>query len=217
LQFDFIGARSDTFGISQGSVQLSGYHSGNESGCVANWRNCRCLRPDLSACGPLHSGIEWQSRTHSTLRPKRTRSRKSIFNFYDGELFRILVHYNHVRAGRADGSKPDQKHFGKAGAPTRTAGKISIYSATHLYIQDERVIARWEDSRYSVNLFRLSSKATLGMLIFQNDWSYSLGRLWLNQAGLDGTGGSQKRNRRQRPQERVSAQHGSAFENPEPY
>jgi hypothetical protein len=52
------------------------------------------------------------------------------------------------------------------GAPTRTAEKISIYSPSHLFIQDENVIARWEDYRYSVNLFRLSSKAILGMLIF---------------------------------------------------
>jgi len=119
-----------------------------------------CLQPALI------QELEWQSRNAFDSSLQSDSVKGIIFNFYDGELFRILVSYNPVRAEGLMDEDLIESISARHGAPTRTAGKISIYSPSHLYIQDEKVIARWEDSRYSVNLFRLSSKATLGMLIF---------------------------------------------------
>jgi hypothetical protein len=88
------------------------------------------------------------------------------FIFYNDELYRILVSYNH---GRTDGLTNDdliESISVKYGTPTNPAETISFYSFSYLYSQDEQVIARWEDSQYSSNLFRESYRSTPGMLIF---------------------------------------------------
>lgn len=119
-----------------------------------------CLRPALI------QQLEWQSRSAFDSSPQANPVRGITFDFYDGELFRILVSYNHAQAEGLTEEDLIKSILARHGAPSKTTGTISIYSPSHLYIQDEKVIARWEDSRYSANLFRLSSNATLGMLIF---------------------------------------------------
>jgi hypothetical protein len=52
------------------------------------------------------------------------------------------------------------------GTPTGPAGTISVYSPAHLYSENEKLIARREDSQYSFNLFRSSYRSTPGMLIY---------------------------------------------------
>jgi hypothetical protein len=88
------------------------------------------------------------------------------FTFYEGELFRILVSYNQ---SLTEGLTDDDLIEGISadyGTPVRPAETIRIYSSSYNYGQDETVIARWEDSQYSYNLFRLSYNSTPGMLIF---------------------------------------------------
>jgi hypothetical protein len=88
------------------------------------------------------------------------------FNFYNNELFRILVSYNQTRTdGLTDGDLIESVSV-KYGTPTNPEETIGIYSSSYLYSQDEKVIARWEDSQYSFNLFRLSFQSAPGMLIF---------------------------------------------------
>jgi hypothetical protein len=88
------------------------------------------------------------------------------FVFYNDQLYRILVSYNRDRTnGLTDGDLIESVSV-KYGTPTNPAKTISIYSSSYLYSQYETVIARWEDSKYSSNLFRESYQSTPGMLIF---------------------------------------------------
>src|SRR5204863_4331669 len=61
----------------------------------------------------------------------------------------------------------------KYGAATRPVAEI-VLSSTRLYSdgekiisdQSEKVIARWEDSQYSFNLFQSSSQTTFGLIVY---------------------------------------------------
>ena len=89
----------------------------------------------------------------------------------------------------------------KHGTPTKPAENISIYSSSHLYIQDEKVIARWEDSQYSINLFRLSYRATPGMLIFSKRLELLAQTAMTESSRLDAQEAPQREVDRQRQQD----------------
>jgi hypothetical protein len=52
------------------------------------------------------------------------------------------------------------------GIATQPAAKIVLFSSSYIYNDSEKVIARWEDSQSSLNLFRSSNQPRFGMLIF---------------------------------------------------
>ena len=88
------------------------------------------------------------------------------FTFYDGELFRILVSYSQLLTEGLTDDDLIEGISANFGTPVRPTETIRVYSSSYLYAQDETVLARWEDSQYSFNLFRLSYNSTPGMLIF---------------------------------------------------
>jgi hypothetical protein len=53
----------------------------------------------------------------------------------------------------------------KYGTATKPSAEIT-YSSSQVYNDREAVIARWEDSQYSFNLFRSSYQPTFGMMAF---------------------------------------------------
>lgn len=110
--------------------------------------------------------LEWKSWISSNSTTATDPVKGIQFDFYNGELFQILVSYDQdLTEGLTDEDLIESisAHYGK---PTRPAGTISVYSPAHLYSQDAKLIARWENSQYSFNLFRVSYQATPGMLIF---------------------------------------------------
>src|SRR5260370_22512258 len=78
---------------------------------------------------------------------------KIFFSFHNGELFRILVTYDHAATHGLTAEDMVQAISIKYGNPTRPVGEIS-FPTNELYRSTEKVIARWEDSQYSINLFR---------------------------------------------------------------
>jgi hypothetical protein len=91
--------------------------------------------------------------------------RQILFSFYDGELYRILVTYDrHATQGLTaeDMIGAISAQFGTA---TRPAAEIS-FSTNELYRSTEKVIARWEDSQYSINLVRCKLLSSFGLVMF---------------------------------------------------
>jgi hypothetical protein len=76
-----------------------------------------------------------------------------FFSFYNGELFRILVTYDQDATHGLTAEDMVQAISTKYGTPTRPVGEIS-FQTNELYRSTEKVIARWEDSQYSINLVR---------------------------------------------------------------
>src|SRR6267143_2760926 len=76
-----------------------------------------------------------------------------FFSFYNGQLFRILVTYDRDATHGLTAEDMVQAISTKYGPATRPAGEIS-FPTKELYRSTQKVIARWEDSQYSVNLVR---------------------------------------------------------------
>ena len=177
------------------------FHLGMNLAAVAKQANLEvseaksiCLRPALI------QELEWQSRSAFNYSPQKDPVKGIIFNFYNGELFRILVSYNQERTEGLTDEELIESISAKHGTPTKAAGKISFYSSSHLYIRDEKVIARWEDSQYSVNLFRTSYQATLGMLVFSKRLELLARTAMIESSRLDAQEAPQREADRQRQQ-----------------
>jgi hypothetical protein len=155
------------WGYAQDLSGYRNYHLGMNLAEVAEQAGIRaseakfiCRRPSLI------QELEWQSWSAFNSSPKADPAKGILFDFYNGELFRILVSYDQARTEGLTDEDLIESISAKYGTPTRPAGIISVYSPSHLYSQDAKLIARWEDSQYSFNLFRLSYQSTPGMLIF---------------------------------------------------
>jgi hypothetical protein len=88
-----------------------------------------------------------------------------LFTFYNGELYRILVTYDRHATEGLTAEDMIQAISAQYGTPARPEAKIS-FPTNELYRSTERVLACWEDSQYSINLFRSSFLNSFGLVMF---------------------------------------------------
>jgi hypothetical protein len=91
--------------------------------------------------------------------------RQIFFSFYNGELFRILVTYDQGATHGLTAEDMVQAISAKYGTPTRPVDEIN-FPTNELYRSTEKVIARWEDSQYSINLVRSRFLNSFALVIF---------------------------------------------------
>src|SRR5207245_9525541 len=91
--------------------------------------------------------------------------RQIFFSFYNGELYRILVTYDRHATQGLTAEDMIQAASTKYGTATSAEAQIS-FPTNELYRSTEKVIARWEDSQYSINLFRATSLNSFGLVMF---------------------------------------------------
>jgi hypothetical protein len=91
--------------------------------------------------------------------------RQIFFSFYNGELFRILVTYDQGATHGLTAEDMVQAISAKYGTPTRPVGEIN-FPTNELYRSTEKVIARWEDLQYSINLVRSRFLNSFALVIF---------------------------------------------------
>ena len=116
--------------------------------------------------------LEW--RAPLTDSSQRSESIGNIlFRFYNGELYRLVVTYDRDRTEGMTAEDLVEAVSAKYGTATRPDAEIILYS-TRLFSdgekmildRSEKVIARWEDSQYSFNLFQSSSEAAFGLVVY---------------------------------------------------
>ena len=110
--------------------------------------------------------LEWrpQGFLSSSLQPDSVS--EVLFSFYNGQLFRMVVNYDRHRTEGLTDEDMVEAISAKYGAATRPEAKIILFSSFTVYNDNEKVLARWEDSQYSFNLFRSSYQPTFGMLVY---------------------------------------------------
>jgi hypothetical protein len=110
--------------------------------------------------------LEWRPGI-SVSSPSSTDPVKEIlFGFYNNQLYRILIYYHpDDTEGLAD-QDLIESISAKYGTPTTPVAEVVTSSLSQYYGDIEKVIARWEDSEYSLNLFRVSYRSGYGMSIF---------------------------------------------------
>jgi hypothetical protein len=90
---------------------------------------------------------------------------KVLFSFYNGELYRMLVTYDSSAIkGMTDEDmiRAVSAKYGVASQPVATIN----FPTNPSYRATEKVIARWEDSQYSFNLFRSTTSNTFAIVLF---------------------------------------------------
>ncbi len=91
--------------------------------------------------------------------------RQIFFSFYNGQLFRILVTYDRDATRGLTADDMVQAISTNYGTSTRPAGEIS-FPTNELYRSTQKVIARWEDSQYSINLVRSRFLNSFALVMF---------------------------------------------------
>jgi hypothetical protein len=90
---------------------------------------------------------------------------KILFSFCNGELYRMLVFYDRSAIKGLADEDMIRVVSAKYGAATRPVAEVN-FPTNPSYRATEKVIARWEDSQYSVNLFRSSASNTFAIVMF---------------------------------------------------
>lgn len=106
--------------------------------------------------------LTWQPRLYLSSTPHMDPVRSILFSFYNGELYRILVSYDRYRTEGLTTKDMVEAISARYGTATKPAAEIT-FSSTQVYNNSEVVIARWDDSQYSFNLFRSSYQPAYGM------------------------------------------------------
>jgi hypothetical protein len=110
--------------------------------------------------------LEWRPQRALDASSEAEPVKEVLFSFYNGELFRMLVNYDQYKTEGLTDQDMVEAISAKYGVATRPTAKIILFSSFHIYNDSEKVIARWEDTRYSFNLFRSSYQPKFGMVVF---------------------------------------------------
>ena len=88
-----------------------------------------------------------------------------LFSFYNGALYRMLVTYDSSATKGLTDEDMIRVVSAKYGTATRPVVVVN-FPTNPSYHATEKVIARWEDSQYSLNLFRSSGSDTFALVMF---------------------------------------------------
>jgi hypothetical protein len=117
--------------------------------------------------------LTWEAESFPSSSHGSDSAKNILFSFYNGELFRMVVTYDPDRIAGLTAEDIIEAVSAKYGTATRPVAEI-ILSSINFYndgekiisTQSEKVLARWEDSQYSFNLYQPSYQATFGMVIY---------------------------------------------------
>lgn len=90
---------------------------------------------------------------------------KVVFSFYNGALYRMLVVYDSSSTKGLSDEDMIRIVSAKYGVATRPAARVD-FPMNPSYDATAKVMARWEDSEYSLNLIRSSGSDTFALLMF---------------------------------------------------
>lgn len=110
--------------------------------------------------------LEWRPQRVYVSSNETDPVRQVLFSFYNRELFRVLVTYDQERTRGLTNQDLVEAISALYGTPSRPADDIVLFSSSSVYNNSEKVIARWEDSQYSFNLYRVSYNSAYGMAAF---------------------------------------------------
>jgi hypothetical protein len=112
-------------------------------------------------------------QSYSSLRPAEPVD-EILFSFYNGALYRMLVTYEDSATKGLTDEDMIRVVSAKYGVATRPVATVVNFPLNPSYKATEKVIARWEDSQYSLNLFR-SYGDTFALVMFTKELNAQAG------------------------------------------
>jgi hypothetical protein len=148
--------------------------------------------------------LEWRPQRAFGPSSEADPVKEVLFSFYNGELFRVLVNYDQSKTEGLTDEDMVEAISAQYGIATKPTAKIILFSSFHIYNDSEKVIARWEDTQYSFNLFRSSYQPTFGLLVFSKRLDRSAVAAVAEASRLDDQEAPQREIERQRKHEEES-------------
>ena len=108
----------------------------------------------------------WPPQPYSSARPAEP-VEQILFSFYNGALYRMLMTYDSSATKGLNDEDMIRVVSAKYGVATRPVAIVN-FPMNPSYKATEKVIARWEDSQYSLNLFR-SFGDTFAIVMFTKE------------------------------------------------
>jgi len=147
--------------------------------------------------------LKWEPQISPNSSPPADAVKTILFSFYNDQLFRIVVNYDRYKTKGLTDKDMIEALSAKYGTATRPTAKIIVFSSTEVYNDSESVVARWEDSQYSFNLFRSTYQPTFGMLVFSKRLDPLAQTAIAEAIRLDEQGAPQREIERQRTQDKA--------------
>ena len=144
--------------------------------------------------------LEWRPSRSTGSSPQGDPVKEVLFSFYNSELFRMVVNYDQQKTEGLTDEDMIEAISAKYGTATRPDAKIILFSSLQVYNDSEKVIARWEDSQYSFNLFRSSYQPTFGILVLSKRLDALAGAAIVEAIRLDEQEAPEREIERQRKQ-----------------
>jgi hypothetical protein len=141
--------------------------------------------------------LEWPIWLASSFDSPQDPVRTILFSFYNGELFRVLVSYDRDETKGLTTEDLTEAISAQYGTATKPANNEIVFSSAQVYNDSEAVIARWEDSQYSFNLYRSTYQPTFGMIAFSKRLDALARAATAEAIQLDAAGAPQREIQRQ--------------------
>ncbi len=109
--------------------------------------------------------LDWELHGYFDTSPKADSVRHIRFDFYNSELFRMVVTYDPAQTKGMTADDLIESLSGVYGHASKPATSIDV-SAFLTYNDNQQVLARWEDAGYSYSLFRSSYGVSFGLVAF---------------------------------------------------
>jgi hypothetical protein len=110
--------------------------------------------------------LEWRPHFALASMPEADPLKEVLFSFYNGELFRMMIVYDHDKTEGMTVEDMIEAISAKYGLASRPVKQVLLFPSFEIYNDSEKVLACWENSQFSFNLFRSSSQPTFGILAF---------------------------------------------------
>ena len=109
--------------------------------------------------------LDWEVYGYFEASPNVNSVRNIRFDFYSGELFKIVVTYDNAQTKGLTADDLIESLSALYGQAERPQTSI-IVSGFQTYNDSQQVLARWENAQYSYNLFRSSYGMSFGLVAF---------------------------------------------------
>ncbi len=110
--------------------------------------------------------LEWRPEISVGSQSSTDPVNEILFGFYNNQLYRIVINYSHDHTAGLSNQDLVEGISAKYGKASMPAATIISSSSSQKYSDNEKVIARWEDSQYSLSFFHFSYTSSFGMLLF---------------------------------------------------
>jgi hypothetical protein len=112
--------------------------------------------------------LQWEQLSYSDPATKDRSLRSIRFDFYNGELFKMVVAYDPVGTEGLTTEDMVEAISSIYGAATKSEKTIAV-SIFSLYEDNQKVLASWGDAQYSYNLFRSPYGNAFGLVAISKE------------------------------------------------